>query len=160
MSSVERNSIARSPAASGKRFLAIQSVVLLVLCGLGASHYRTTHSQRTIPKFRNQPRVIRSNSDLPLAITDEQLAAVLHKLRPRLNQAQPKINFVDHALRMWGDEVEFDDPSCLSGSEMRQLLVDHRTFAKRWGKKERPLIIHDERGVSWRTQQGLSLIHI
>lgn len=64
-------------------------------------------------------------------MTDEQLEAVLHKLRPRFNKTQPKINYVDHALRFWGVEAKFDEPDCLSG-DLRKVLTDHRVFAERW----------------------------
>lgn len=144
--------------ADSKSFLAKQAIIVLVLCGLGAAHFRSTHPVRRIPVFQNEPRRIRPLYDMPTAITDAQLGAVLHKLRPQLNHPQPKVNFVDHALRMWGDTIEFRDETCLSGPEMRRMLIDHNAFEERWGKKERPLIIHDEKGIGWRTQQGAAAI--
>lgn len=146
------------PEANSKGFLAKQAIVILFLCGLGAAHFRDTHPVRRIPVFQNEPRRILSQHNMPTVITDVQLGAVLHKLRPQLNHPQPKVNFVDHALRMWGDKVQFEDESCLSGPEMRGLLVNHDAFVKRWGKKTRPLIIHDEKGIGWRTQQGAAAI--
>ncbi len=153
-----RNNAPRRATASRHRFLAIQTLTLLVLCGLGASHFRAARTTRRIPSFHSTPRVIPSHANLPLAISDQQLARVLYKLRPRLNHAQPKINYVDHALRMWGDTITFHESDCLDGPEMRQLLVSHDDFTKRWGAKERPLLIQDKYGPRWRTQQGKATI--
>lgn len=149
-----QTSVATNPGL--RRFFLVQAVFAAAVVGLGFSHYRASFPSRTIPMFRNEPRRIASGKDLPLAITDEQLGAVLHKLRPRLGRETPKINFVDHALRMWGDDVTFEEEGVLSGAEMRDLLVDHKVFEQRWGKKQRPLLIHDERGLAVRTQQGKS----
>ena len=106
--------------------------------------------------MRPEPRRITAPYDEPTIVTDEQLSLVLHKLRPRLRHEQPKINYVDHALRFWGVQSKFDDPKCLSGEELRTLLTDQRVFAKAWGEKTRPLLDVRPTGVAVRVQQGNS----
>lgn len=108
----------------------------------------------TTPALRPEPRRIVAEYDEPTIVTDEQLAMVLEKLRPRLRKSQPKINYVDHALRFWGVGAKFDDPDCLSGEELRTLLTDQRAFAKAWGEKTRPLLDVRPTGVAVRVQQG------
>ena len=58
---------------------------------------------------------------------------MLDKLKPRLRMSRPKINQIDHALRFWGVEAAFTEEDCLSGVEMRELLLDHRRFSEAWG---------------------------
>ncbi len=106
------------------------------------------------PVLLNEPVKVNPLYDVPQVVTNEQLARVLGKLRPRFKQAQPKINHVDHALRCWGAEVEFADPKFLSGTEMRRLLTDHEAFRAAWGAKTRPLLVSKDHGVAVRTQQG------
>lgn len=101
-----------------------------------------------------QPTAVQPQYNYPVVISDEQLTAVLDKLRPRLRGGQPKINHVDHALRFWGSEARFADPECLSGAEMRAILTDHRRFASAWGKAARPLLVSRPVGLAVRTQQG------
>jgi hypothetical protein len=52
-----------------------------------------------LPRFDTEPIHIGPLHDNPLLVTDDQLTAVLKKLEPRLRHSQPKINYVDHALR-------------------------------------------------------------
>jgi hypothetical protein len=106
------------------------------------------------PVLLNEPVNVNPENDVPEVVTDEQLSRVLSKLRPRFKQAQPKINHVDHALRCWGADVEFEDPRFISGNEMRRLLADHEAFQAAWGAKTRPLLLAKDHGVAVRTQQG------
>ena len=115
---------------------------------------RELDDQRELPLARNTPLRITPQYDESAVVTDEQLQSVLAKLKPRLRGAKPKINHVDHALRFWGVEAEFDDPQCLSGREMRDLLLNHQRFSNAWNKDARPLLIHDSRGIAVRTQEG------
>jgi hypothetical protein len=96
--------------------------------------------------------------DRPEAVSDEQLVNVLNLLKPRLREPHPKINHVDHALRFWGVEARFDDPDCLSGVELRELLLDHRAFAAAWGTETKPYLIPDTTAdadyISFRTKSG------
>lgn len=104
--------------------------------------------------IRIDPLRIEPQYDRPAVVSSEQLVAVLHQLKPRLRGPQPKINHVDHALRFWGVEAVFDDPDCLSGVEMRELLLDHRRFREAWGPDEEPFLIPDTRGIRVRIMDG------
>jgi hypothetical protein len=71
-----------------------------------------------------------------------------------LRKQQPKINYVDHALRFWGANATFGDDDTLSGSELRQLLTDDKVFTAAWGEKTRPLMMQKKGRVEVRVQQG------
>jgi len=135
-------------------FAAIQVVLLPTLVALATWRSSELRTLPSMPVLRNEPLTIRPQYDYPLVITDEQLDLVLRRLQPRLRHERPKINYVDHALRFWGVEAEFDDPQCLFGKEMLNLLVHHHEFKASWGEKARPLLERNEHGVSFRTQQG------
>ncbi|MFO0819858.1 MAG: hypothetical protein U1A77_18050 [Pirellulales bacterium] len=135
-------------------FLGGQLVVLAALAAVPAVRAWTVDSRPRLPTFEREPIRIESTYNNPLVVTDEQLEAVLHKLRPRFNKTQPKINYVDHALRFWGVDAKFDEPDCLSGEDLRKVLTDHRVFAERWGDKTRPLLVVKNGMLSVRTQQG------
>lgn len=135
-------------------FLALQAVCGIAFAALLFARSESPGNRPLLPTLKNQPTIIRPQYDLPQVITDEQLATVLHRLRPRLRHDQPKINHVDHALRFVGVEGVFADRECLSGAELRQLLTNHAAFAEVWGDAARPLLLTNEKGVSVRTQQG------
>lgn len=107
-----------------------------------------------LPPLQSQPLNVRLPYNWPEVVTDDQLAQVLWKLRPQLRGPQPKINHVDHALRFWGSGATFNDPACLSGSEMVALLTDQRAFRAAWGEGTSPLLEQGEFGPGFRTQKG------
>ncbi len=136
-------------------FCALQLVLLGSLIAVAAWRYQDFTAPRNLPEPATEPLRIRPLYDEPAVISDEQLVRVLEKLKPRLRGSHPKINHVDHALRFWGIEAVFDDPECLSGIEMRELLLDHRRFAQAWGPKTKPFLIPDVRGrIAMRTREG------
>lgn len=108
----------------------------------------------TLPPWVSTPHQVTLAYDLPQAITDDQLLEVLHALRPRLNHPKPKINYVDHALRFWGPSATFNDPACLSGTEMFRILADQKTFHERWGIDEPAFVRWGEFGPEFRTGDG------
>src|SRR5690606_25666492 len=57
-------------------------------------------------------------------------------------------------LRFWGVEATFDDPACLSGVEMRELLLDHRQYGAAWGSEQKPFLIPTAAGIRVRMQEG------
>jgi len=109
------------------------------------------------PKLANKPRTILPQHDWPMVVTDQQLAVVLKKIHPKFPTLPPKTNFVDHALRMWGTSIEFQDGS-LSGQQMRELLLNHELFESVWGTNEPALLNETEFGVAVRTQEGRSTV--
>lgn len=137
-------------------FAACQVIWLTALATGALWHVRTVKDRPELPALRNQPRVIRTLYDDPAVISDEQLALVLQQLEPRLRHPRPKINHVDHMLRFWGVESRFDDPRCLSGHEMRDILLNHHCYAEYWPPPMPPLLTQDALGVAVRTQEGLA----
>ncbi|HND52278.1 MAG TPA: hypothetical protein PLV92_07770, partial [Pirellulaceae bacterium] len=101
-----------------------------------------------MPRFASSPSSVRSLQAEPLVVSDEQLDAVVHKLRPRLKTPQPKVNYVDHALRFWGLTETAADDGCFSGEELRLLLTDDSRFVAAWGPRTRPLLRIRDGGVA------------
>lgn len=135
-------------------FVGVQIAVLAALAAVPVVRAWSLDRRPRLPECEREPIQIAATYDMPMVVTDEQLKAVLHKLRPRLKRSQPKINYVDHALRFWGLDAKFDDAECLSGEELRKLLTDHRVFAEAWGDTTRPLLVSRNGNLSVRTQQG------
>lgn len=135
-------------------FLLLQVVVLGAALGATAARWRDWDRRAELPPMRDVPLTVLPLYDDARVVTDEQLRTVLYKLRPRLRHERVNINHVDHALRFWGLEATFRDPQCLSGQEMRQLLLDSTKFSEVWGEQSPPLLLVTDRGVGVRTQQG------
>ena len=136
--------------------LAVQAIIV-ALTFVAVSHNRAGHVAKSdLPTALEQPLRILPRYDYPEVVSDDQLQRVLHALRPKLRGERPKINHVDHALRMWGAEATFADPDCLSGQEMRRLLTDHRAFQNAWGEDEKSFLQAGEQGLAVRTKDGLA----
>src|SRR5262245_10257374 len=118
------NPLAPAQRRSLIAFVVVQVIVLS--CGLGwaATRIVQLEAAKAWPAFRERPLTLRPEFDYPQVVSDEQLQRVLHRLRPQLKKPKPTINHVDHALRFWGLEARFDDPKCLSGLELRNLLLN------------------------------------
>lgn len=110
--------------------------------------------KRALPAMRNEPRSVPPLYNYPQVVSDEQLHLVLNRLRPKLRDPKPKINYVDHSLRCWGVEATFDDQQFLSGQELRNLLLDYRTFASAWGPKTAWLWTDTGTGLRAKVQEG------
>lgn len=135
-------------------FVLVQVGVLGVAVGVTRAKLAESEARARLPVLRQTPRQIGPLYDDPGVASDEQLRTVLDRLRPRLRGPRPEINHVDHAMRFWGVEARFRDPQCLSGAEMRDVLLRHRKFAEVWGKESRPLLTEDTKGLLIRTRQG------
>ena len=118
------------------------------------TRWDSDQSASQLPALRNQPLSIRPLHDLEPVCTDAQLLRVLTKLRLKRTAAPPKVNHVDHSLRMWGHEVTFADKSLMGGPEMLSMLIDDRTLRAKWGDNVRPLLVETPDGVRVRTQEG------
>jgi len=148
------NKLAFNKLGSWGLFVVAQLIIVPVLLAIPLLAQRTLGPSEKLPTFENEPLEVSPQYNEPLVITDEQLQVVLHKLRPRLKKPQPKINHVDHALRCWGSEAEFDESDSLSGAAMQAVLLDHRVLMNAWGKDVKPLLVANENGVEVRTQDG------
>lgn len=135
-------------------FLVVQAIVLGGGAIWAGTRLISLETEKQWPEFREKPLVVRPTYDLPQIVSDEQLQTVLHKLRPRLKDSKPIINHVDHALRMWGLDAKFNDPKCLSGLQLRNILLNHDQFKKAWGEKTPALLIDTPHGVKVRLQEG------
>ncbi len=140
----------------GIGFLLLQLIIVAVAIAATSRELHKLDARFDLPPLRNVPLTITPLYDRPRVISDEQLQVVLHKLRPRLRGEKPKINHIDHALRFWGLTATFADPECLSGVEMREVLVNNNRFAKEWGADHAPLLMTDGNGVRVRTREGLA----
>ncbi|MBI1346599.1 hypothetical protein GC163_09955 [bacterium] len=144
---------------SQRAFLITVAHGCLLVAGLAYGGYRYTQLQanRILPQPVTQPAVIAPSHHDSALISDADLQLVLERLQPRLAQGRPSINHVDHALRFWGVAATFADPECLSGVELRELLLDHRAFRAAWDQETEPLLMVSETspaGVQFRTRQG------
>ena len=96
-------------------------------------------------------------------INDDDLAAVLERIRPRFRYAELSPNFVEHALRVWTIDAEFADEKMLSGEDMRDFLLDHAQFLEFWreAKGVAPLLVDRPQGVAirWGRDLGMSVHH-
>jgi hypothetical protein len=86
--------------------------------------------------------VIESLYDDPEVVSDEELAAVLKQVQPRFSTVEMKPNHVEHALRTWHADAEFQDPAVVSGADMRDFLLDFGQFQMSWKKKLELQTVH------------------
>ena len=138
--------------------LVVQLVIAGVTAAWGVARYQAIQGEKTPPQPRVEPVRYEPRYDRPEVVSDEQLERVLLKLQPRLRGGKPQINHVDHALRFWGVEAKFTDKHSLSGAELRQLLLDHRSFTGAWGMKTKPFLLPQTRDdvelLAFRTKSG------
>ncbi|MGD9855397.1 MAG: hypothetical protein AB7U20_10665 [Planctomycetaceae bacterium] len=159
-------------AFSGKAFLTLQGVIL---AAFGAAYAVSgPDAQRSIQDQvlgrdpfvrvvvpRSEPLVVSPLYDRPDFVTDDELAAVLDRIVPRFQARRTKPNFVEHAVRTWGVNAEFDDPQAMSGRELAEFLTDHARYATSWGDDAVPLIQDHRTGLAIRFGQetGASVHH-
>ncbi len=110
---------------------------------------------------RSQPLTVAPLYDDPQLVSDEQLAAVLLRVRPKFDPRNIKPNFVEHALRTWRADAEFTEPGVMSGPEMVNFLTDHGKYLISWGKDVPPLLVDRPAGVGirWGKDAGASVHH-
>ena len=137
---------------SARIFLAIQAIILATLAVASMHTAGSVNERKLSPMLKDQPWQVRPLYDHPFVIADEQLELVLQKLHPAFSQNPTKINFVDHAIRMWGEDATFDDEA-FSGKRMLNLLLNNEAFSTVWGSST-PLIQKSAHGIRVNTQQG------
>jgi hypothetical protein len=142
----------RTLFTGGLGFVTVQFVILATIAIASVHTVREMNHRALQPAFNEYPRHVGPLYDYAFVISDEQLSTVLQKLHPVFAEEPTKINFVDHAIRMWDDEATFDDES-LSGQRMLSLLLNHEEFAKVWGDSM-PLVQQSAHGIAVNTQQG------
>ncbi|MDM4017210.1 hypothetical protein [Roseiconus lacunae] len=141
------------------KFYLTQIAIWLTVGLLGWQRSGQINKRPTVPILRDRPRVVGPLYDYPFAVSDDHLATVLYKLRPRFNEQPTKVNFIDHAIRMWGTNAQFDDES-LSGKRMLSLLINDDVFARMWDPHT-PLLRLVDQGIAVTTQSGrASVSHV
>lgn len=111
---------------------------------------------------RAEPLVVEPLYDRPDFVSDDDLDAVLKQVDPRFPREELKPNFVEHAVRIWGVNVQFDDPDVLDGAELRDFLTDHGRYTRSWSKQPvQPLLTMRSTGVAIRygAEAGASVHH-
>ena len=110
---------------------------------------------------RETPLTIEPFYDDPEVVSDEELAAVLAKVRPKFAIEKLKSNYVEHALRMWWLNAKFHDPKVMSGEALKDHLVDHGQFLASWGDKVQPILQDRRDGVAirWGKEECASVHH-
>ena len=137
-------------------YLGFHILLVSAAIGWGAVRFHAWEEQKQLPQLRLNPLKVTPLYDRPNIVSDEDLSRVLYRLRPQFRGKDPRINHVDHALRFWGIEATFEDSKSLSGIEMRDILLDHRSFDKVWGAETKPLLVQNQYGIKPRVQQGLA----
>ncbi|HUG93872.1 MAG TPA: hypothetical protein VML55_23790 [Planctomycetaceae bacterium] len=142
--------------------LAVQAVCLVLLAASLAARLIQSEpagsalsggTPSVVPVERREAHRIEPLYDDPDVVSDEQLAAVLAKIRPEFSRDEMHPNYIEHALRTWGIEAEFDEPGVLSGAALRDFLLEHRRQAEVFGRDSRALLIERPGGVGVRWQQ-------
>lgn len=115
------------------------------------------------PVERALPLTVKPLYDDPSLVSDDELAAVLARLRPIFPRREMKPNHIEHALRLWGVDATFNDPEALSGAKMRDFLCDHATFLLSFQGDDpvEPLLIDRPQGIAVRydRERGGSVHH-
>jgi len=83
------------------------------------------HSQPTFERRQPWPIDPQRQPD-PRIVSDEQLFAVLDRLRPPSEWTNT--NVLLHALRLWGPQADFGDPRVPNGDQLRQFFLDDAIF--------------------------------
>lgn len=133
---------------------------LAVLLVFSASYARTRHPSplktwsAAAEAARRAPLSAGPLADDPGVVGDEELLAVLARVRPALPRQELRSNHVEHALRAWGTRSTFDDPASLPGRELLGLLTDHKRLPASWGEGGDSLLIDGSHGVTIRRAGG------
>ncbi|MEX2176254.1 MAG: hypothetical protein WD872_17970, partial [Pirellulaceae bacterium] len=98
---------------------------------------------------RTEPLLVAPRYDEPRVITDEQLAAVLDRVKPPTGP--PTTNNLIHALRLWGAKADFQDAAIPTGREMQAYFLDDRVFRRFAGERALPIFYRDPTGISARS---------
>lgn len=92
-----------------------------------------------------EPAIIPPLYDESRLCTNQQLAEVLDRVKPP--GAPANTNNMVHALRLWGKNADFGDPTIPTGQEMLGYFLDDAIFQQWAGKETPPLFIVGEDGI-------------
>lgn len=162
----------KSKKVSLDKVIAVQLIVLVALVASFAKASTVTRQEflseiggpryaPTVPVPREKALIIEPLYDDPEVVSDDELAAVLAKVRPRFPKEKLKPNHVEHALRTWWIKAQFSDPNVMSGEAMKDYLADHGRYLASWGDKISPLLVDRPDGVAirWGKDECASVHH-
>jgi len=121
-------------------------IVLAVLAAYRVVVIRPEGPAIVLP--RTQPMKIAPRFSDERVVTDEQLTAVLARVKPPGGPANTN-NFV-HALRLWGPDADFGDPQIPKGCDLRNYFLDDATFQRFAGDNAPPLFHEGRDGIEVR----------
>ncbi|MCA9188316.1 MAG: hypothetical protein R3E01_09385 [Pirellulaceae bacterium] len=144
----------------GRRFVWCQ-VAILACVAVGVVYGASAvNSRLPLPELNEYPRQVQPTYDYPFMVSDRQLSSVLERIHPKFSENPTKVNFIDHGIRLWGVDAQFEDGS-FSGKQMLAMLLQNGTFSANWGDKSPPLLQRTVHGVSVSTQEGkASVSHV
>ncbi|MBX3414549.1 MAG: hypothetical protein KF708_17815 [Pirellulales bacterium] len=149
-----------STTASGAKrswaaFVVVQVILLAAGAAWAASRVRDLRAERALPPLRSEPLTVRPTYNNNVVVSDDQLRQVLTRLVPKFHGQDSKVNNIDHALRFWGLDAKFSNPACISGEDMRRLLLDNHRFVEVFGAETAPLLMDiPGGGVKVRVKEG------
>lgn len=138
------------------RFWLPQFIVVAILISNGMYWFKSVNARPRSPRLNNVPRAVAPKYNFPFVISDSQLEQVLQRAKPKFSE-RPKVNFVDHALRLWGHKVDFQDES-LDGKQMLELLLNDSRFRQMWGGDSPALLVDSDNGIEVLTQAGRTTV--
>ena len=120
-------------------------VILAVACGM----YRAAQGPAPpdLVLVRDRPWTITPVQDDPRVVTNEQLHAVL--ARVRLPSGSPDTNKIIHALRLWGPAADFGK-KYWSGAAMRDYLTNDFAYRTHAGDSTPALLLWTPEGRAGR----------
>ena len=105
--------------------------------------------QPAVELKRNEPLTIGPRYRDERIVTDEQLAAVLDRVKPPAGPAHTN-NYV-HALRLWGARADFGDEKIPTGEQLRDYFLDDAAFRRLAGDGAPPLLVRGPGGIEVRS---------
>lgn len=134
------------------RAIRVMMPMAILLAALAA--YRLVFAWTSRPEEnrqlpRREPWRIVGRHHEPRICTDEQLAAVLQRVKPP--RGPVNTNTLVHALRLWGADAEFTDDAVLSGRQMLDYLLDDRVFSELTGHQGPPIFFRGPDGIDVRS---------
>ena len=139
-----------------KRFLVAQIAIVSILFSGGWNWFIAVNNRPRLPRLNDLPRALSPQHNYPFVVTDDQLNEVLERAKPNFDKS-PKVNFVDHALRLWGSDVLFEDGS-LDGPQMLEMMLNDTRFRQTWGNETPALLTRSVAGIEVQTQVGRTTV--
>lgn len=148
----------------GRMILAVQAIVLSAFgvayalrpAGTEEAFVRATTGRDPLPAVeipRTSPLTVSplyDRTDMPEIVSEEEVAYVLKRIRPRFERKGLRPNLVEHALRTWGVDATFADPAVMSGADLAGFLTDHQKYIQSWSATETPLLEERPQGIAVR----------